>query len=162
MIFGDLRAGEEVLDERQPAIGDVAPPRHAAAEGSATQNSRCEHGVVKSRCDEFRHRGNEQRRVLVIRMHHDGDVRPVFQCQIVARLLIAAVSEVPLMHVHRGEIQGFRDLDRFIMAGVIHHDHPVHDSKADHFRMGADERSGGVVSRHDDYDFSLAEHGNSG
>jgi hypothetical protein len=97
MVFGQFRAKRDILYEREESVRNVLIPGHAASDGVLRQDARAQHHVVFAVSDHGRHRGYQQRRVLVVRVHHDDDVRPQPECLPVAGLLIRPVAFIALV-----------------------------------------------------------------
>ena len=114
MILRQLGTEEDVLRERQQTITDVLPQRHPAGQGAPAEDARAEDDRIETARNERRHRGDQTRRVLVVGVDHDHDVRPLFEREPVAGLLISAITGVlfVLMHFHAFEVAGHLHLDR--------------------------------------------------
>jgi len=98
VVLGQFLAKRNVLYKREEPVRDVFVAGHAASDGVLRQDARAQHHVVLAVCDHRRHRGYEQRRVLVVRVHHDDDIRPELECPPVAGLLIPPIALVGLVH----------------------------------------------------------------
>ena len=98
VVLGKLDAEKDIFERGQQAVGDVFVKRHAAAQGLPADNARAEHDVVHAVGHHAGHRGHQQRRVLVIGVHHDDDVGARRQRFAIAGLLVAAVTVVAIMH----------------------------------------------------------------
>ena len=72
------------------------------------------------------HGRNEPWIILIVRMHHDYNVRPSRQGQAIAAFLIAPIPQIAVMPVHK-EAQLPSLLHGLIGAAIIHHDDVVHD-----------------------------------
>src|SRR5207249_9024107 len=97
---------QNVLNQGKETIGNIFPPRHAAAKRSSAQDPGGQHTRVKSARDHGGHRWNQRRSVLVIGMEHDYDVSSGGEGETVARFLVAAVTAVFRMNFNAHSIEG--------------------------------------------------------
>src|SRR5436190_21855655 len=74
VVFRQLIAEQDILNERQKAVRYVFIKRHAASKSSAAKYSRCNNSVVLAISDHSDHRNDQMRRILVIGMDHNHDV----------------------------------------------------------------------------------------
>ena len=95
---------------------------------------------------------------LVVRMHHDDDVRSLFQRDPVALFLISAVSCIFLLPEGNGLLQRLRHLVGAVAAGVIHHDHQIHERLTDRLLPGLPQGLFRIIRGHDDRDFLSVDH----
>ena len=126
VVFGQFLAKRNILYEREKPVRDVLVPGHAASDGVLRQNARAQHHVVLAVGDHGRHRGYQQRRVLVVRVHHDDDVRSQPECLPVAGLLIPPVALVELV-TDRLQAEFTGERDGLVAAGVIDEHDLVND-----------------------------------
>jgi hypothetical protein len=140
----EARAEHEVLGDRRDTVADIAVHRHAATDWiSEAGEARSERHVGVTGED-----GRDQQRhclrlVLVVRMKEHHDVGAARESLRVARLLIAAVSEVLAMDVDF-DAELARELSRVVGACVVDEDEPIGDPGRD-VRDGLRERSLGPV-----------------
>src|SRR5690242_19984993 len=125
VVFGKLGAQKPVLHQGQAAVGNVLVNGHAAAQRAAAQNAGAQHHVIDSVGHHTGHGGYQQRRVLVIGVHHDDHIGARVQSFAVAGLLVAPVSVIAVVDVGV-ETQAVRDLQRLVSAVVIHQNADVH------------------------------------
>src|SRR5664279_5458080 len=125
VILGELYAQEQVLEGRQKAVGDVLVQRHAAMQRLAAYDSRPQHHVVHVIGHHACQGGDEQRRVLIIRVDHDDYVGAGGQGLAVASLLVSAIAKVTIVHEH-GQPQSPGQLRSSVFAVVVHQDADIH------------------------------------
>ena len=97
VVLRELVTDDEVLEQRQDPVRDVLPHRHATRSWVLREDPRAEDEVVVAVGDHRRHRGDQARRVLVVRMEHHDDVGTALKCGVIAGLLVPPVSLVPIM-----------------------------------------------------------------
>ena len=125
VIFGKLDPQEKIFKRSQQAVGDVFVNRHAPAQSRPADDARAQHHIVDAVGDHARQRRNQQRRVLIIRMHHDHDVRARRQSFAVASLLVAPVAVVAVVDKTL-QSQAVRHLDSPVGTVVIHQNADIH------------------------------------
>jgi hypothetical protein len=108
--------------------------------------------------DHRNQRGQQQRRVLVIRMNHHHDVRTGFQREPVASFLIPAVASVFLVDVDLHAFQIARHRHGVIPAAIIHENDVIHDLLIAHLVVRLAQRFRRVIGRHHDDHFFSAIH----
>ena len=118
VILGELDPQEQILKRGEQAVGDVFIKRHASAQRGAADNARAENNVIDSVGNHAGHGGYQQRRVLVVRMHHDDHVGAGGQSFAIAGLLIAAIAVVAIMG-ERLQAEPVRDFEGAIGAVVV-------------------------------------------
>ena len=114
------------------------------------------HDIVDVRRDHRRHRGDQPRLVLVVRMQHDDDVGAVRERERVARLLVAAVAAIGRMPVRR-DAEAPGDRNGGVVAGIVDEQHFVDDVVRDRF-VARCERLLRVIRGHDDDDLLSVQH----
>jgi hypothetical protein len=149
----EVLPGEQVLDQRQPAVGQVLDPRHAAGQRlSSRADAVAEHHVADVEVEDGQRRRQDPRVVLVVGVEHDHVVGAAGERLAVAGLLVAAIAQVPRVD-DDVDPQAAGDGDGVVAAAVVDHHHLVEPPA----RQLADyplEGGGGVVRRH--HDDSLA------
>jgi hypothetical protein len=145
----EVLAGEQVLDQRQPAVGQVLDPRHAAGQRLPPRaDAVAEYHVADVEVEHGQRRRQDPRVVLVVRVQHDDVVGTASERLPVAGLLVAAVAEVPRVD-DDVDPQPAGDGDGVVAARVVDHHHLVEPPRG---KLGDHplESGGGVVGRHDD------------
>ena len=158
MVLGQLRPQQDVLHQREPAVREILPDRHAAAQRVSAQNPRPQDARIQVIGNHRDHRRDQFRGVLVVRMHHHDDIRAFFQRKCVTGLLICSVPSVDGMGVHLHTLQILGDRGSPIVAGVVDEDDEVHDALRHDFLIGPEQRLLGVVGRHHHNDFFVFKH----
>ena len=131
MVFRQLVAHQQVLEEGEAAVGDILVDRHASFQRALTQNTGGEDHLINPVGDEVDHRLQEERRVLVVGMEHHDDVRPDLERLVVAGLLVAAVAFVLIVLDDIFDAQLLGHLDRVVAAAVVDQDDVVDDVERD-------------------------------
>ena len=98
VIFRELGAEHQILEQGQRPVGGVLVQRHAARERIAAQDARAERDIVMPGGDLRRHRDNQSRRILVVGMDHHDYFAAAAQRLSVAGLLVASITAVLRMH----------------------------------------------------------------
>ena len=98
VILRELDPQKQILKRGQKAVGDVFVERHAAAQRLPADDARSQHHVVNPIGHHAGHGRHQQRRVLIVGMHHDDHVRARGQRLAIAGLLVASVAVVLVMH----------------------------------------------------------------
>ena len=125
VVLGQAEPEGEVLDDRQEAVADVLPARHAAGQRVAEEPA-AEHQVALAREDRGDQGRDPRRVVLVVGVEHDDDVGAGRERRVVAGLLVAAVAEVLAVDDDvEPELAG--DVDRLVARHVVDEDDPVDD-----------------------------------
>ena len=83
---------------------------------------------------------------LIIRVNHDDDVSARRQSEAVAGLLVAAVTAVHRMNLHLRMLEGSRDGDGVVGAGVIHQNDQVDDPLRHDLVVGLLQSPRGIVA----------------
>jgi hypothetical protein len=94
------------------------------------KDPRVENHIVNPGRDHGRYSGDQSRLILIIWMDHDHDVSTGAQGFRIARLLVASVTEILLVHEHGGA-QLPRDRDRIVIARVVDEDDFVDEVSGD-------------------------------
>ena len=155
--LGELGADNQVLQCGEKPVGNVFVTRHAAWNRGVAENARADYDVVHARRDHCRHRGDQLRLVLVIRMQHDDDVGAFSQRQRIASLLVGAVAAILRMPV-RDHAEAARHRQRRIVAGIIDQQHRI-DDVTGNLKEAFLERFLGAVRRHHHDDLLSVQHG---
>ena len=158
MELGEFGSQQRVLDQRQNAVGDVAPARHAALERVAAEDPRPQHAGIQPRPDHRRHGRDQLGRVLIVGMHHDHDVRGFVEREPVRGLLVRAVAAVARVDLEPRVRQRARDGNRLVLAAVVDDHDQVHDALRHHLVVRPAQRARGVVRGHDDDDLLTLKH----
>jgi len=156
MVFRELVAKEQVLHEGEGAVRHVLPRRHPPLHRPSPEDAGAKHAVEVTTRDHRRHGRKEARRVLVVRVEHDHDVRASGQRLAVAGLLVAAIPAVLRVH-HVVHAKLPRHVDGAIHAGVVYQHDVVGDGAID-LGSGLPERRLRVVGGHDHIDALAGEH----
>src|SRR5271166_2180946 len=118
VILREFDAQEQIFERGQQAVGDVLVKRHAPEQSGAADNAGPQHDVVNAVGDHAGHRGDQQRRVLIVGVDHDDNVGTGGQSFTVTGLLVAAVPIVAV--VHEGlQAQALRDFQGTVGTVVI-------------------------------------------
>ena len=145
--------------ERQEAVGDVLPARHArrrAPRPAAAAASRARGRPRRE--DRLDHARDQLRLVLAVGMEHHDDVGVVLERLEVARLLVAAVADLVRVP-DEVERQLAGEPDRLVGGGVVDKDDLVDRVLRDRGERPL-ERRGGLAGRHHDDDFGwIVSHG---
>jgi len=156
MVFRKLYAEQQIFHQRQPPVGDVFVNRHPPLQRATPQNPRGQHRVELTGCQHRRHRRNQPRRVLIIRMQHHHDIRTPRQRRRVARLLVAAIAPVAVMpDGMNAKLR--RQCHGGISTGVIGQDDVIHNVVRN-FRKSLPQRRGGIIRGHHDGNAFFVQH----
>src|SRR5690606_30872398 len=74
VVFAEFFTEHNVFKQGQQTVENVLIKRHPAFQGAVAQDAGSQYYRIQVACNNIGHRGNEQGRVLVIRMQHDHDV----------------------------------------------------------------------------------------
>jgi predicted TIM-barrel fold metal-dependent hydrolase len=91
-------------------------------------------------------------------MHHDDDVRTLFQRQPVTGFLIASVAEIAFMHKNFRQRKILCDFHGIVRAGVVDKYNFIHDALRHDFIICFHDGFSGVVSRHDHHYLFILKH----
>src|SRR6266542_1270647 len=100
---------------------------------------------------------HQLRRILVIRMQHDHNVRTSLKSFTVASFLIPAVTQVRSV-LERGDVEFARQSHCLVRTAVVNKEHFVNNIKGEFFICLA-QCPGGIVRRHDYDNFLFVKHG---
>jgi hypothetical protein len=119
----------EVFEDGQGPIANVLPPRHATAERlSSSTHPVPQDYVTNPQFDKRHSMGYDPRVILIVRVNHHNDVRPVFQTIAVAGFLVTAVTAITVMDQNlqsHAAGQGHRSVG----APIIHEQDVVHATR---------------------------------
>lgn len=158
VIFREFLIDQNVLSKRQATVENVLVHGHSSTQRAFAENAGTEYHREHIIGNEVRHGMNELRRVLVIGMQHDDNVRTDFQRFVVARFLVAAVSLVLLVADDVVNAQLLPYLNGTVAAGIVHEHHFIYNFKRNFFiRFTQSEFR--VVGRQNNDEFFSENHG---
>ena len=157
MILGEFLIEQNILREREYAVGHIFEQRHAPFAGTFAQDARGQDDGIYIVGDDIGHRGYQFRGVLVIGVHHDDDVGTQFEGAVVASLLVAAVALVALMHENLFDTEPGSLLHGIVFAAIVGKDYLVDDVEGN-FVVSLFQCPLGIVGGHDDNDFFILYH----
>jgi len=157
MVFRQFLVHQHILRERQETVGDVFVNRHAAGERAFAQDPRADDHGIDFIGDQVTHRMDQFGRVLVIGMQHDDNVGAKLERFVVARFLIAAVTEVVVVLDDVADADFARDGDCSIRTVVVHEYDFVYDVEWD-LVVRLHERFFSLVGRKHNDDFFGMDH----
>src|ERR1700722_4818735 len=149
VVLGQLHSQKQILERSEKTIGNVFVNGHAAEQSAAADDARSQHDVIDIVGDHAGHRHDQQRRVLVVGMEHDDNVRAGGQSLTVAGLLVTSVAIVAVMLEHV-QTQAARQIDSVVGTVIVHQD--AHVDKIGQFSHGGLESLLRVVSGHGNRD----------
>ena len=94
-------------------------------------------------------------------MDHDDDIGAGGEGEAIAGLLVPAITAVHGMDFQLRLLEGARDGDGFIMAGIIHDDDEIDDPMRHDFVIGLAQCARGIVGGHHHNNLLAVQHYNS-
>src|ERR1043165_8029895 len=125
-------------------------------ESSNSENARTEGDIVFTERNHCGQRHDQVRRILIIRVQHDDDIRTTPQRFAIASFLVAPVAKVLAMY-KSGEAQFSGDFCGRITATVVDQNDLV-DKVLGDFAISLFERFCGVIGRHYDKNAFSIQH----
>ncbi len=159
MEFRQLAPQEKVLKSGQKTIGHILVCGHPSRKGTASDDAGPQDHVINTEGDHAGHGRNQLRGVLIVRMDHHHDIRPVLQRLLITGFLVPTVSQVPFMpECLDPKVPCQRNGP--VGAPVIHQQHAVHHIHGD-FPVGVHQGFFRVVGRKYHHYFFFIDHGDA-
>lgn len=157
MVFREFIIDQYILEQREEAVCPIFVDRHASAQGAFSQDPASQHHGVEIIADDIDHAGDEEWRVLVIRMQHDDNIRVDFKGLLVQRFLIAPISFVLFVadDMVDAEVTGF--FNGIVAAGIIAQNDFVHEASGN-FLIRFGQGAGSIIGWQDDHNFFILVH----